>query len=292
MVIKYISYLIIVISITYFMGCEVQQASYHDTGFGGTIVDSSTKRGIPGVSITIDQLKFSTVTDSNGFFYIGKIGVPSSAGNFTVSYTKAGYEPINFYVVLYAGDTTKRVNLSMYNKVTNSVFTVNDLIVSEFLTPQSYSILNLYSLFVTTDSIWYDIDAILLDSSHTRKNFTFHAGGYSYPVIGWDTKFTNLLGYYSQFDFDTLSRIDVGPRAINPDTDFPTRATQSFNVPFTQSPVYGFYLFGRYNYAPSYPRVYVLLRIDNLYFDNVSNSYKAVIDVKINRNEQNYFLIN
>lgn len=292
MVIKYFSYLIIVVSISYFLGCEAQQASYFDTGFGGTIIDSSTKRGIQGVSITVDQLKYSTVTDSNGFFYIGKIGVPSSAGNYGVACTKTGYKPVSFHVVLRAGDTTRRVNFAMYNEISNTVFTANNLVVSEYFNKKSLSMLNLYSLFVTDDSIWYDMDAVLLDSNKTRSNFTFHAGGYAQPTTGWDTRFTTLLGYYSQYDFDTLSRIDVGPRAINPNTDFPTQITQSFNAPLTQSPVYGFYLLGRYDYNPYYPRVYGLLRIDSFYFDNASNSYKAVVDVKINRNEQNYFLVN
>lgn len=293
MKLKYITYFIIVLSVTYLFGCDgVQQASYEDTGFGGTLIDSSTKKGIQGVVITIDQLKYSTLTDSNGFFYIGHIPVPSSAGNYNVSCSKAGYATVSFYTVLYAGDTTKRVNFAMYNSASNSVFIANNLVVSEYLTPKSLSILNLYHLNVTDDSIWYNIDAILLDSSGTRANFSFYSSIYAHPNTGHDTKFTNLLGYYSSSEFDTLSRINVGPRAINPDTDFPTRALNSFNAPLTQYPVYGFYLLGRYNYAAGYPRVYGLLRINSFYLDNGSNSYKAVVDVKINRNEQNYFLVN
>ena len=289
---KYLSYLLIVLSVTYFLGCEVQQASYLDTGFGGIIRDSSNKKGIPGVKITVNPLKFTAITDSNGFFYIGPIGVPTSAGNFYGTCTKEGYDSVNFFCILYAGDTTKRVNFAMYNRITNSVFIANDLVVSEFKTPRSLSTLNLYHLYVTDDSIWYNFDAILLDSANTRSNFTFHAGGYAQPTTGWDARFTNILGFYSQYDFDTLSRIDVGPRAINPDIDFPTQITKSFNAPMNQSPVYGFFLLGRYSYYQGYPRVYGLLRIESFYFDNGSNSYKAVVDVKINRNEQNYFILN
>jgi hypothetical protein len=289
---KYLSYLIIVLLVSYFLGCENQQASYENTGLGGIVRDSSNKKGLPGVTITINPMAYSTVTDSNGFFYIGEIGVPTSAGNFTVTCAKEGYDSLNFLTVLHAGDTTKRVNVSMFNIVTTSVFIANDLVVSEYLTPRSLSMLNLYGLFVSDDSIYYNNDVFLSDSSKTRKNFTFLAGGYAEPNPGLDTRFTNLLGFYSQYDFDTLSRIDVGPRAINPNTDFPTQITKSFNDPLTQSPVYGFYLLSRYIYDPSYPRVYGLLRIDNFYFDNSSNSYKAVVDVKINRNGQNYFLIN
>lgn len=288
---KYLYYLLIVISVSYFLGCEVQQASYEDTGIGGTIIDSSTKRPIAGVSVTLDLLKSSVLTDSNGFFYIGKIHVPSSAGNFNISFTKPGYNTINAFAILYAGDTTKRMNFAMYSPSINSVFIANDLVVSEYENKWSMGILNLYHLFVTNDSIWYDDDAVLLDSAGTNSNFTFHAGGYAQPVTGWDTRFTRLLGYYSQYDFDTLSQINVGGRPIDPSIDFPTQLTNSFNAPLTQSPVYGFYLLGRYNYDPSYPRVYGLLRIDNFYFDNASNTYKAVVDVKINRNEQNYFLM-
>ena len=288
---KYFTYLIVAVSFAYFLGCDNQQASYSDTGFGGTIIDSSTKRGLPGVSVTVTQLNYSTLTDSNGFFYIGKIGVPSSAGNFNVTCTKSGYDPVNFLAVLYAGDTTKRVNFAMHNPA-NSVFTVNNLVVYEHLNPQSNSFINLYHLFVTSDTIWYNLDVFLTDSANTRTNFSFLSSTYAPPIYGHDTRFTNLLGYYSQSEFDTLSRIDVGPRNIDPSIDFPKQMTNSFNAPLTQSPVYGFFLAGRYYYATGYPRVYGLLRIESFYFDNQLNSYIAVVDVKINRNEQNYFLVN
>jgi hypothetical protein len=290
MLLKYFSYLLIIIFVTYFLGCEVQQASYHDTGIGGILRDSSTKKGIPGVAVTVNPLNYSGFTDSAGYFYIGKIGVPSSAGNYYITCAKEGYDTLKFFAILYAGDTTLRVNFAMYNSITNSVFVANDLIVSEYLTLNSLSALNLYALNVTSDSVWYNVDAILLDSSNTKNNFTFRAGSYAQPNTGWDTRFTNLLGNYTQYEFDTLSRIDIGPRAIDPYIDFPSQTTLSFNAPLIQNSVYGFYLLGRYDYGVR-PRVYGLLRIDNFYFDNLSNSYKAVIDLKINKIEQNYFLL-
>jgi hypothetical protein len=289
---KYLSYLLIVLSVSYFFGCDSQQSSYEDTGVGGTIIDSSTKRPIAGVTVSIDMLKSSVVTDSNGFYYLGKIGVPSSAGNYNINYSKAGYSSVTKFSILYAGDTTKRINFAMLSTTNNQVFTANDLVVSEFLNTRSFSFLNLYHLFVTQDTIWYNLDAYLTDSSKTRTNFSFLSSLNAQPQSGHDTRFTNLLGYYSQYEFDTLSQIDVGPRAINPNIDFPNQRTQSFNAPLSQSPVYGFYLLGRYNYAVGYPRVYGLLRIQDFYLDNASNSYKAVVDLKINRNEQNYFLLN
>ncbi len=281
------------LSLTVLFGCNVHQASYENTGVGGTVIDSSTKKGLPGVKVSITTLDMvtPTYTDSNGFFYIGNIGVPSSAGNFNVTFEKEAYKTTTLFVILYAGDTTKRLNFAMHSPSLNSVYIINDLVVSEYITPKSRSILNLYHLFVTDDSIWYDNDAILLDSSKTRANFKFYAGAFAQPVTGWDTRFTNILGYYSQFDFDTLSRIDVGPRIINPYTDFPAQITSSFNAPLAQSPVYGFFLLGRYDYNQYYPRVYGLLRIENFYYDNAAGIYKAIVDVKINRNEQNYFLL-
>jgi hypothetical protein len=289
---KYIGYLIVVFSFVYILGCGNQQSSYQDTGVGGIITDSSTHKGLPGVSVQVDQLKTSTVTDSNGYYYIGNIPVPSSAGSYYITFSKYGYSTIRSFAVLYAGDTTKRVNLSMFNPSVNFVFIAKNLVVTQYVNQWSMGILNLYSLFVTNDSIWSDIDAVLLDSASTNSNFVFKAGEYAQPITGNDTRFTPILGYFSQFDFDTLSSIDVGPRNINPNTDFPSQVTQPFNAPLTQNPVYGFYLLSRYNWDPSQPRVYGLLRVDSFYFDNVSNSYKAVVDVKINRNEQNYFLLN
>jgi CarboxypepD_reg-like domain len=288
---KYICYLIVVLSFVYIFGCNNQQASYEDTGVGGTVIDSSTKKGIPGVSVQLDQAKTSTVTDSNGNYYIGKIPVPSSAGNYYLTFSKYGYNTIKSFAILYAGDTTKKVNLTMYSQSSNSVFIANNLVVTKYVNKWSLGILNLYSLFVTNDSIATDIDAVLMDSSGTNSNFAFNAGNFALPNTGWTTRFTTLLGYYSQYEFDTLSRIEVGGRPIIPGTDFPAQSTSYFNTPLLQSPVYGFYLFGRYNYDPSYPRVYGLLRIDSFYYDNISGTYKAVVDIKINRNEQNYFLL-
>ncbi len=290
--IKYLSFLLVVLSVTYIFGCNNQQASYEDTAIGGTVIDSSSKKPIAGVSVSLDMLKSSVLTDSNGFYYISNIHVPTSAGNFNITFSKPGYNTVTAFSVLYAGDTTKRLNLAMYSPTTSSVFIANDLVVSEYVNKWSNGILNLYHLFVTNDSIWYDNDAVLLDSAGSNSNFAFYAGGYAQPVSGWNTRFTNLLGYYSQYEFDTLSRINVGPRSIDPASDFPTQMTLTFNAPLTQSPVYGFYLVGRYNYAVGYPRVYGLLRIESFYFDNAANTFKAVVDVKINRNEQNYFLVN
>lgn len=291
MIYRYLIFVPLFVFLVYTFGCEIQQASYEDTGVGGTVIDSSTKKGLPGVTVSIQQSTYSAVTDSNGYFYIGKIGVPTSAGNFFLDFQKPGYNPVTFLAILYAGDTTKRFNFAMFSPSINSVFTANDLVVSEYKNKKSFSILNLYHLNVTDDSIWYNIDAIMLGSG-VGANFALFAGGYAQPTTGWDTRFSNLLGYYSQSEFDTLSRIDVGPRAIDPDIDFPTQITPSFSAPLSQSPVYGFYLLGRYNYDPSYPRVYGILRIESFYYDNAAGVHRAVIDVKINRNGQNYFLLN
>lgn len=291
MALKYLSYVVIVLYVSYFLGCEVQQASYEDTGVGGTIIDSSTKKGIPGVSVVIDFAKNSTLTDSNGYYYIGHISVPSSAGNYYITFSKYGYNTIKSFAILYAGDTTKRVNYAMFSQSSNSVFIANNLTVTESVNQWSLGMLNLYSLFVTNDSISSDIDAVLQDSAGTNSNFNFKAGNFASPNTGWSMRFTTLLGYYSQYEFDTLSRIEVGGRPLNPDSDFPAQSTASFNTPLLQSPVFGFYLLGRHDIDPGSPRVYGLLRIDSFYFDNISGTYKAVVDVKINRNEQNYFLL-
>jgi hypothetical protein len=48
---------------------------------------------------------------------------------------------------------------------------------------------------------------------------------------------------------------------------------------------------GRYDYDIRFPRVYGLLRIENFYYDNAAGIYKAIVDIKINRNEKNYFLL-
>jgi hypothetical protein len=269
-------------------GCNVNQASYEQTAVGGTITDSSTGRPVEGVKVTIEPTYQFAYTDTNGFYYIDGINCGSSAGNFYLNFEKNGYDSMRLFTILYAGDTTKRVNWSLLNS-NSQVFKRYGIILSESIDISSLSNLDAFNMVAVNGALWYIIDMSLFDSARARQNFHITSGFFSYPTQGLESYFTQRL-YQSitQPDFDTLSKIDVGNRPINPDIDFPNYGTNSFRANSFSNEVYGFYLRGR-NYQGYQYNVYGLLRINNFYFDNGSNLYKLLVDLKINRKGQNYF---
>jgi hypothetical protein len=274
----------------YTTGCNVNQASYEYTAVGGTITDSSTGRPVEGVKIFLEPTSQIAYTDSTGFYYIDSVNCGSSAGNYFINFEKTGYDSMRLFTILYAGDTTKRVNWKLLNS-NSQVFKRYGLTLSENIDVNSISNLNAFDLVTCNGGVWTSIDMTLIDSSHVRNSFYLAAGTFAVPIQGLEAYFTDRLFYYmTQQDFDTLSRIDVGNRPLNPDTDFPYfRTLSSYNTATFSNEVYGFHLRGRLYLGYPY-NVYGLLRISNFYFDNSSNLYKLVVDVKINRRGQNNFI--
>jgi hypothetical protein len=278
----------IITIVTWIAGCNVNQASYEQTAVGGTITDSSTGRPVEGVKIILEPTYQVAYTDSNGFYYIDSINCGSSAGNYFVNFEKTGYDSMRLFTILYAGDTTKRVNWSLLNS-NSQVFKRYNITLSENIDNNSVSNLDAFDLRAVDGNIWNIIDIAFIDSANVRNRFYLAAGSYSVPIQGLESHFTGLLyPSLSKADFDTLSRIDVGNRPINPDVDFPYDRTKSYSTSSFSNEVYGYYLHGR-NYLGYQYFVYGLIRINNFYLDNNDNLYKIVVDLKVNRKGQNYF---
>ncbi|HTN20944.1 MAG TPA: TonB-dependent receptor [Pelobium sp.] len=63
-----------------------------DIVFSGSVVDAQTKQALPGASITIQDLKVSTLTDADGKFKFNRI---PEAGKFLVQVSYLGYKYLN-----------------------------------------------------------------------------------------------------------------------------------------------------------------------------------------------------
>ncbi|MCU0372468.1 MAG: carboxypeptidase-like regulatory domain-containing protein [Ignavibacteria bacterium] len=269
-------------------GCNVNQASYEFTAVGGTITDSSTGRPVEGVKVIIEPTYQFAFTDTNGFYYIGGINCGSSAGNFFLNFEKSGYDSMRLFTILYAGDTTKRVNWKLYNQ-NSHFFKRYNLTIMEFTDVNSMSNLDAFNMEVVNGILMRVIDIAFKDSLKLRNKFYLAAGTFAEPTSGLETRFTQLL-YHSltQAEFDTISRIDVGNRPIIPDIDFPYDRTNSYNVSSLSNEIYGIYLKGRRYLGYGYD-VYGILRINNFFLDPGDSKYRIVVDIKINRRGQNIF---
>lgn len=260
---------------------------YADGYIKGYVYDSTTSRPAAGVTVSTIPPTQTIITDSTGTFFI-TVRSASSRTNMDIVCSKTGYSTFQWRIVVPAGDTLK-INIPLV-LLNNAVFIRNDLIVSEYKNPNSNSGVNLYDLVTVRDNGFYN-DVVLRDSAGSRANFRFLSGEI-YPSNIWKTRFSPLLGLYSQYDFDTLSRYDVGNRQIDPDIDFPYTSSDVFDVGLNRGATFAYYLKGRYDYVPGSKRIYGLLRIDSVWYDVSTTDYKVMIDLKVNRAEQNNFIPN
>ncbi|MDD5363259.1 MAG: carboxypeptidase-like regulatory domain-containing protein [Ignavibacteria bacterium] len=282
---KLLLFLPIIVLTIYLFGCEgVQQSDYADTGVGGTIIDSATRQPLAGVEVRLEP--GSTIfTNSDGWFYFANVHLGSSGGNFVLTMSKTGYDSIIFPVWLLAGDTTTRYNLVMFQSA-REVYVNYNVPVIEFTNSFSMSSVDLYNIQTIQDTNFLYRDMRLRDADGTRTTYNFLTGYDHNSGNGWQTKFTNLLGNYTHDEFDALAYIN-GPGPITP-ADFPNDLTNSFHVGTSPNAVYGFYLLGRNNYSGD-PKIYGMIRIADVYYDTNLMLNVVKIDIKVNRNGNNYF---
>lgn len=260
---------------------------YPDGYIEGYVYDYTTAGPLAGVTVSTIPPTQTVITDSSGTFFI-TVRSASTSTNMDIVCSKTGYSTFRWRIVVPAGDTLK-INIPMV-LLNNDVFIRNNLVISEYHNTSSNSGLNLYDLVAVNDNGPYN-DALLRDSAGSRTNFRFLSGEI-YPSNIWKTRFSQLLGPYSQYDFDTLSRYDVGNRQIDPDIDFPFTFTDVFDVGLNRGATFAYYLKGRYDYVVGSKRVYGLLRVDSVWYDASTAEYKVMIDLKVNRAEQNNFVPN
>ena len=288
MKIKLLLFLSVIGVTVYLLGCEIQQASYPDTGIGGLLLDSATRLPILNAQITIDPPGITVNSDTSGQFYIGHIPVGTSAGNFWLTITKPGYDTLKVFAILYSNDTTKRFNLIMFQD-SREVYVNYNAFVIEFVNSLSMSSVNLFDILTIQDTNLFYRDMRLRDSAATRNNYSFLTGYDHNSGNGWQTKFTDLLGYYNHDEFVNLEYINApGPLL---ESDFPNDKTGSFQVGTNPNAVYGYYLLGHHYYYGE-PKVFGVFRVSDVYYDSNLGLNVVRIEIKVNRKGNNFFLLN
>ena len=81
-------------------------AAAQDGAIGGRVRDSTSGAWLSDVSITVEEARRGTVTDSSGNFRIRQV----RSGNYTVQTRRIGYQPTTIRnVVVRSGETTNLV---------------------------------------------------------------------------------------------------------------------------------------------------------------------------------------
>ena len=101
------SSLIILLSALYIYSCSQPATSidYPPGSVKGIVYDSATHLPLEHVTVTISTNNDGAITDSNGFFLISDITMPTSAVNTIITASKTGYITISFRLIVYSNDT-------------------------------------------------------------------------------------------------------------------------------------------------------------------------------------------
>lgn len=156
----------------------------------------------------------------------------------------------------------------------------------------SFIAVNLWEGLIVRD-ISATKDMTLRDSVNTFRNFYFRSGDLSLAVPGYQTRFYKLFNNYSQVGFDTIKYIDAGATLDSLDfTQDDTRGGENavwgyFNAPLAATPVYSFYLKGKFASGVTTKRIYGII-----YFKQAGvgpNTFSLTFDVRLNKNGDNWF---
>lgn len=279
-----LSIFIMLISIVFISGCEsTTEPTTGNSVIEGQVIDNNNAP-LSGVNARVGSKSVTTGLD--GRYELS--GFPQ--GTFYVVFSKNNFKTDSLQRTVSGEDTiTADFKMSL-----GEVMIFEGLVVHESVNGQSLSGVNLYNgTVVTEDDLNRDIQ--FKDSNGTQYNFFFRSGHLSLnPVLaGYRAEFSERLGNINKTQFDTLSkRWDVAYREIDPNIDFGYEQTEYFNVfAGTLRPYYSFYLRGRYeNNQNNGIRVYGLIFIRSLDYDNNTGRYTTTVDVKINRNAKNKFV--
>jgi hypothetical protein len=178
-------------------------------------------------------------------------------------------------------------NPIIINPVYDSTILIkNDLVVNEFMNPNSLSGINFYELKLETNNSIYK-DAQFYDIGGNRTDFIIRTGDLVKNYMGLQSKFDFIYYDLSNARFDTLSKMYYD-HTVNPLTDFPYATTDTMLVSITNKPVWAFYLKGRFDGGWNQnKKVYGLFQIDSLYLDN--DTFRIRLNIKINKNETDQF---
>jgi hypothetical protein len=260
-------------------------ADYPPSCVKGYITDSATHKPVAGVRVFSIPGTTDCLSDTAGYYFLKDIPMSSSG---TIVYIIA-YRGDNKYLSDTAGrfifmDDTIDINFVLVPS--NGVYYANNITLEEYVNSNSNSSLDMGYMRVVPQSYPYrDID--LRDSAGARTKFQFRSSGYENM---YQTKFGSSLGNFSKYDFDTLQRIYGAGDPL--ESNFYYDTTNYFSTPLKELHVYPFYLKGRTEQNQSPVKFYGLLYIKSAYIDPGSSLFTVIVDVKVNRNGQNYFIPN
>jgi hypothetical protein len=262
-----------------------ETADYPPSCVKGYITDSATHKPVAGVRVFSIPGTTDCLSDTAGFYFLKNIPMSSSG---TIVYIIA-YRGDNKYLSDTAGrfilmDDTIDINFVLVPS--NGIFYQNNITLEEYTSSNSISSLDLFFMRAIPQSYPYrDMD--LRDSAGSRYNFQFRSSGFENM---YQTVFGNSLGNFSKYDFDTLQMIYGAGDPL--ESNFIFNTTPYFNTPLKELCVYPFYLKGRTEQNQLQHKMYGLLYIKSAYIDPGSSLFTVIVDVKVNRNGQNYFIPN
>lgn len=264
-------------------GCNTSTNSVYLPGaIKGRVLDSATQKPIPGVSISTNPSSIGGMTDTGGYFIAPEIPMSSSATTVWVMASKTNYISDTIKTWVHADDT---LTVKIYLLPENGVYIKNNVIVQQADFNTSISCINMDYIKPVSTLEHRDID--LRDSANARLKFQFRSSDIDLNNPSYKTKFGYSLGNFRKSDFDTLAMYYGAGEPLS-EADFPRDRTDYFYTPLTEQSVIPFYLVGRYTSGGKLP-IYGLLYIKEARLE-AGNIFTVQVDVKINKNGQNYFL--
>jgi len=281
-------FFVLTVLITVFLcqGCDPPSTVSYPPGIiKGIVYDSSNYMPIDSVYVISIPSGNPCYTDSAGRFRITNVQMPSSGVNGIIIASKKDYNPDTVMVWVLSNDS---IFINMTMMPNHGVLIRDNFELQQYNSQLTYSSLDLFKLSVVQGQNDYrDID--FRDSMGLGQKFRFVSSLYDPVNFSFDSKFANSLGNFSKYDFDTL-RMIYGLGGPLTDNYFQLNSTPFFGNPLVENSVYPFYLNGRFNLYPGSPKIYGLMYIKAIWFDPGSNSTFIRIDIKENRNGQNYFI--
>lgn len=288
----YILFLVFVTAIFSFFSCDSNPSETPSYPFGiikGRVIDAGDNTPLAGVTVSTSHPSNNGISDTSGRYVVSGVHMQSTGEFINITYSRANYVSLTITKWISVYDTLKVEDVKI--SPSSGVFVANNLLLQQSDSPQSYSNLDLNNLIVVpTTNANRDMD--LRDSANAKLRFKFMSSiSYPPPYTGYWTKFGNSLGSFSKYDFDTLAMY-YGASVPLSDADFPNSDTKYFYTPLTEQSVVPFYLYGRYLANPGSSKIYGLLYIKSSWIDTGNNRFMVLVDVKINKNGENYFIPN
>jgi hypothetical protein len=277
------SFFLLLSLITFYPGCGTTDSDNGTAVIKGTIVDSMTNASIPNAYITITSTNFSTTvkSDDAGNFFCNNL----TGGTYSFTAKSYGYFPKTITGVEVPSDDTLRTTIRLF--FTN-IFIYNGIEVDEYITPTSNCAVGLDAgTLMQGNNATKDIQLIdTITTTITVSNLVFMSSDLDFLNLGKETKFSPCLGNFTKAQFDTITA--YWGFSTNLEQCYPYKTTEVFDQNLSNS-VYAFFLKGKSSGLAK--NIYGIMHIESV--GNRSQEQKFVrINIKINKNGENSFIIN